>query len=118
MKQFELHRTYRKKDLCALVLCLPAGIHVSLYGGDLPHIGAVGIVDVDGSCSVVEFPCHREGVLCERWIAALANAGFCPAVVEAGIHYDNLDKYGIRTVMELMDEMLCDVLSALAIHPV
>lgn len=113
MEAFELHRSYLEKDICAQVLCLSRGVHISLYGGDLAHIGAVGIVDPAGSCSVTEFPHHREGVICEKWTAALAAALLYPAVVEAGIHYDNLDKAGIQTVLDLTDSLLEEVLRRL-----
>lgn len=106
MEQFELRRSYRGKEICAFVLRLPEGIHISLYGGDLAHIGAVGIVDPSGCCSVTEFSRHREGVVCERWASAFADAHLCPAVVEAGIHYENLDSPGIQAVLELTDGLL------------
>lgn len=111
MKTLELRRSYRGKDITMTALLLPQGLHVSLYGGDLAHIGAVGIVAPDGTCSVTEFPHHREGILCEKWTAALASEGFCPAVVEAGIHYDGLDRPGIQTVLELTDSLLAELMT-------
>lgn len=113
MRQFELHRTYRGKQITAFVLQMQEHIHVSLCGGDRPHIGAVGIVAPDGTCSVTEFPTHREGVVCERWACALSGSGFRPAVVEAGIHYDSLDRNGIHDVLALTDDLLKAVLDRL-----
>ncbi len=113
MKQFELHRHYRQRDIAAFVLQTDAGVHISLFGGDRPHIGAVGVIDPEGGCAVTEFPTHREGVVCERWTAALAAAGHRPAVVEAGIHYDDLGKAGIQDVLALTDDLLAELLQAL-----
>ena len=110
MRRFEMHRTFRERDIAAFVLHTSGGTHVSLYGGDLPHIGAVGIVDLEGNCTVTEFPGHKEGIVCQTWATALSTAGFRPAVVEVGIHYENLDKAGISAVLLLTDELLKEFL--------
>ena len=117
MRQFELRRTYRGKYITALALQLEDGLHVSLFGGDRAHIGAVGIVEPDGACSLKEFPGHREGILCRAWTEALSAGGFRPAVVEAGIHYDNLGKDGIREVVSLTEDMLRELLTTLSARP-
>lgn len=114
MKQFKLLREFCGKEIAALVIQVPGGIHISLYGGDLPHIGAVGIVDPTGGFSITQFPDHREGILCKQYCAALSKAGFCPAVVEAGIHYDKLDRDGISCVLSLTDEILNEILRNLS----
>ena len=114
MRRFELHRGYRGRDITALVLQTEEGVSVTLWGGDRPHIGAVGVADPDGKVTVTEFPGHKEGVVCEKWTAALAAAGYTPAVVTAGIHYDGLDKAGIEAVLILTDELLAETLRLIA----
>ncbi len=106
MRQLKLRHSYRDRDIVAQALVLDEGVHISLYGGDLTHIGAVGVVDPEGNRSVTQFPGHREGVICERWCAALSAANIRPAVMEAGIHYDDLDRSGIQTVLALTDGLL------------
>ena len=106
MRQFELRRSWRGRDITAHVLVLDEGVHVSLYGGDRAHIGAVGIIDPDGNRTVTQFPGHKEGVVCERWLDALAAADVKPAVVEAGVHYDGLDRAGIGEVLGVLEELL------------
>lgn len=117
MRRFELTGELLGRTVTAEVLCLEGGIHVSIYGGDLPHIGAVSVVSPDGVCSTVEFPGHRDGAVSERWAKALSSAGYCPAVVEAGIHYDNLSRQGIADVLSLTDKMLDDTLGLLSKTP-
>ena len=114
MRQFELHRGYRGRDITALVLQTEEGVSATLWGGDRPHIGAVGVADPDGKCTVTEFPGHKEGVVCEKWTTALAAASCLPAVVTAGIHYDGLDKAGIVAVLALTDELLAETLRLIA----
>ncbi len=113
MRQFELRRAWRGKDIIAQVLALDEGVHVSLYGGDRAHIGAVGIIDPDGNRTVTQFPGHREGVVCERWLDALAAANAKSAVVEAGIHYDGLDREGINEVLGVLEELLRELMRTL-----
>lgn len=113
MRQFKLSRPCLGKEITAQVLQLPQGIHISLYGGDLPHIGAVGIVDPEGNCCVKEFPGHKEGQVCKRWAQALSGAGICPAVIEAGIHYDHITRDGITSVLDITSVMLKEVLDDL-----
>lgn len=114
MIQFELHRSLYGERITAQVLQLAEGIHISVFGGQCPHIGAVSISDPQGACSTVQFPGHKDSAVSERWLAALTGAGYRPAVVEAGIHYDNLNKQGIAAVLALTNEMLTEVLERLA----
>ena len=94
--------------------CSCAGqIHVSVYGGARPHIGAVSIRGFGPEeTRDTEFSGHRDSVVSARWADALADAGFAPVVAEAGIHYDNLSKEGVRAVLGCTEEMLAELLFA------
>jgi hypothetical protein len=112
-KFFSISRTLFEKEITACVLQPDRGLHVSVFGGELSHIGAVSIVSPDGVCNTVQFPGHKEGLVSEEWAKKLANAGYCPVVVEAGIHYDHLSRKGIEEVMTLSRKLLSDTLAAL-----
>lgn len=114
MRQFEITRQLFGLDITAHVLPLDKGLHVSLFGGELPHIGAVSIVGPAGQCSTVQFPGHRDGVISEQWAEGLVQAGYCPVVVEAGIHYDDLSRDGITAVLALTEKMLASILDTLS----
>ena len=88
-------------------------LQVGLYGGDTPHIGAVGIVDPDGNITVTQFEGHKEGVLCRQWCEALAKTAHCPAVVSAGVHYDQASREEILQIVRLCGELLQEAGSAL-----
>lgn len=113
MTQFELHRFLYGERITTHVLQFEKDVHISIFGGQRAHIGAVSIVDPEGACRTVQFPGHKDGAISEPWANALAEAGYCPAVVEAGIHYDNLSRQGIAAVLSLTNEMLADVLELL-----
>lgn len=100
--------------LTARLQPLDGGMRAEIYGGTRPHIGAVSIAGPDGKVSTTQFPAHRDGVVSARWAGALAAAGYRPAVVLAGIHYDHLDRAGIDQVVQATEHLLHQALEALA----
>ena len=113
MTQFTLTRELMGAPVMAHAICLPNGLQVTVYGGTLPHIGAVSAVDPQGSITTQQFPTHKDDVVSERWARALLEAGFCPTVVTAGIHYDDLSRDQIDQVVALTNEMLAKLLDTL-----
>lgn len=110
MKHLVCERRFRGKPITAELTVTNGGVQVGLFGGDKPHIGAVGIVDPAGKTTVSQFEEHREGILCQQWCEALAKAGCTPAVVSAGVHYDNASKEEIMQIVQLCNELLKDML--------
>jgi tagatose-1,6-bisphosphate aldolase non-catalytic subunit AgaZ/GatZ len=114
MRQFEITRELFGKAIHVCVIQPDQGLHVSVFGGELSHIGAVTTVNPDGAYNTVQFPAHKDGAVSERWAKELARAVCRPVVVEAGIHYDNLNRQGISQVLLLTEEMLAEVLEKLS----
>lgn len=110
MKTFHTERTFRGKIISADVNVTDGGIQIALLGGDRPHIGAVGILNPNGDITVTEFEGHKEGLLCQQWCKTFAKAGNTPAVVSAGIHYENANKEEIQQVVRICGELLGEVL--------
>lgn len=110
MRQFELRRTLFGADIIAQVTVLDNGVHVLLTGGDRTHVGAVSVAYPQGNITTQQFPSHKDGVVSERWAKALCEAGRRPAVVVAGIHYDDLSREQIAEVVALTDDMLRELL--------
>lgn len=113
MKTFHAERIFRGKNITVDVTATDGGVQTGLFGGDKPHIGAVGIVNPAGKIMVTQFETHKEGVLCQQWCEELASAGCIPAVVSAGIHYDNASKEEIVQIVRLCNELLKDMLDNL-----
>ena len=114
MKAIHLSRMYRGKAIRMDFDPDQTPMRLTLTGGDLPHVGAVGSIQPDGSISVTESPGHKEGILCQRWCVALESAGCKPLRMEAGIHYNALPPEGIQDVLEITDALLQETLYALA----
>ena len=86
------------------------GYSVTISGGDRGHIGAVGIASPETGVRVITFPEHKETVIAEKWAGEICRLSGRAAVVSAGIHFDNINKEGIETVLSVMDEELSDIL--------
>ena len=106
MKHFTNEQMFRGKPITAEFTVTERGVQVSLYGGDKPHIGAVGIAAPDGKITVTQFEGHKEGILCQQWCEELFKAASRPVVVSAGIHYDNASKEEILQVVEISNVLL------------
>lgn len=114
MKTFEIHEYLYDKKITAQVISLNRGMHVSLCGGELSHIGAVTVISPEGIVETIQFPGHKEGALAESWAKTFVEKGYLPVIVEAGIHYDKLGRDGIEAVLSLCRNMLSDVLVKLS----
>lgn len=108
--EFCVTRTVLGAPLTARVQVVDCGVRAEIYGGTRPHIGAVSMAGPEGDVTTTQFPAHRDGAVSARWAQALAGAGLRPAVVLAGIHYDNLSPEGIRQVLEGSEGLLQEVL--------
>ena len=106
---------YKNKLITADIHMLSNDISVSIYGGDFPHIGAVAVLTPTGEISVLEFPHHKEGIVCELWITTLKQLGFTSAVVHAGIHYDNICKNEINDILALNKQLLEKVIYRISV---
>lgn len=114
MRQIEFSHELFGENITALVTQLDNGINAAVFGGQLPHIGAVSIATNPGECQTTEFPGHRDSAVSRRWAETLCEKFNCPVVVSAGIHYDQLSREGIDAVLKLTGEMLDSVIDMLS----
>ena len=107
-REFSMIRIVFGAPITARVQPLDGGVRVEIYGGTRPHIGAVSVADPEGKITTREFSGHREGVVTARWAEVFGGAGFSPAVILAGIHYDGSEHDDIRKVLAVVEDMLGD----------
>ena len=115
MKTFACNGEWRGRKITASVLVLDQGIRVDLYGGDLPHIGAVSAVSCDKRLETILFPGHREAVLSESWAASLNRQTGMPVAVTAGIHYDGVTWEDIEEIVKVTEEMRKQVMEKISL---
>ena len=95
---------------------LHSGLNILLFGGDAPHIGSVAVLSPNGEISIHTFPGHREEVICRTWAEALRTPDWKPVVISVGIHYDEIDRHGIQTVLDAADTLLRRFLEELMVY--
>lgn len=110
IKRLERNLILFQKEILISLIRTDCGIDVLIAGGDLPHIGAISIVDSDGQIDTKSFEGHKDQFISEVWAKALYEAYRIPVVVSVGIHYDNLDATGIKQIMSEMQKMLNEIL--------
>ncbi len=108
----------------AEALFLGADLLVAIWGGDRPHIGAVGaatprpsLADADktsATSSVLTYPGHKEDVVVKHASEAIAAALDTHVVVAAGIHWDDLRPDELKIVVERCAEIVEVLLAELA----
>ena len=121
MTEFTIKTDTAKYDLTASVRLIGQDLLVAIWGGEKPHIGAVAVAQprpslkdpevTSASASVICFVGHKEDELAKAAAEILAAALNTPAVVTAGIHWDNLDPKGIRHIIqnsEILVEMILE----------
>ena len=112
VSEFSLTAEVLGYEISVRAVLTGGSIQVMISGGMRPHIGAVSIAGPDGQQDI-EFPGHKDGVITRKWADILKESGFCPVVVTAGIHYDNLSKEGINVVLNAADALLNELLDSL-----
>jgi len=83
---------------------------VSIWGGEIPHIGAVAVAQPrpslkdprvrSATASVFCYPGHKEDVIAKETAERVSAALDTNVTVTAGAHWDNIDETGIKAVLE------------------
>ena len=108
-------KRFLSRDITAEATVFPGGIRVSVYGGDHPGLGAVSVVSPEGRITTTQFSGRCDGEITQQWAEALCGGGLLPAVVDAGVHYDDLSPAGIgemlRQSQALLDALVEDIMN-------
>lgn len=82
-------------------------LHVVMTGGEQPHVGAVAVgmpSEEEGTTvALITVPGHKEDVVVEKAARRLSRQLGITVLVAAGMHWDEIDKKGIKQVIELAD---------------
>lgn len=113
-------------EVLAKVFELGPDCLVILWGGTRPHIGAVGMAQVRASLrdptqraatsSVFTFVGHKEDMVAKMMSEELAKRLGKNVVVSAGIHWDNLADPEIKTITNLCQLVLDDIITMFNTH--
>lgn len=97
--------------------------NISIYGGDLPHIGAIALGiprpsledknKISSSVSVLTITGHKEDVIVQNAAKILSRTLNSTVVVSCGIHIDDITFNDIKslnlTINNLVDELISKI---------
>ena len=103
-------------DLEASARWIGVDLVVSIWGGERPHVGAVALAEprpslkdaetTSATASVLCVVGHKEDAVVKTASEFLSAALSARVVVTAGMHWENLDAEGIRTVVRRVDSLV------------
>ena len=103
-------------NIRAEALWIGPDLLVYIWGGEAPHIGAVAMAQprpsladsekTSATASVFTYVGHKEDDLA-KWAAEKISAAMgAKVVVTAGIHWDDLDQAGIKSVLANSEQLV------------
>jgi len=123
MKRYSFEVSKGRFKIQALVQRVGQDILVSMWGGTLPHIGAVGMATprpslrdpkkMSATSSTFTYVGHKEDAVVKRISELLASRLKTKVVVSAGIHWDDLTSGEIRTIARLTQKLSVQILETL-----
>ena len=123
MKPFAFEVSKGRFKIQALVQRVGQDILVSMWGGTIPHIGAVGMATprpslrdpkkMSATSSTFTYVGHKEDAVVKRISELLASRLKTKVVVSAGIHWDDLTSGEIRTIARLTQKLSVQILETL-----
>lgn len=123
MRQFTVEVSKGRFKIQGLVQEVGQNILVSMWGGTLPHIGAVGMATprpslkdpkkTSATSSTFTYVGHKEDAVVKMVSERLAARLKTNVVVSAGIHWDDLTSGEIHTIAHLTQKLLDQILKKL-----
>ena len=117
--EFTIKTDTGEYDLSASVRLIGEDVLVAIWGGEVPHIGAVAVAQprpslkdprvTSASASVICLVGHKEDELVKAAAEILSAALETQVVVTAGIHWDNLAPDAIQRIVQ-NSEILIDMI--------
>lgn len=99
-------------------------LNISIYGGEKPHIGAIALgiprpslddkTKISSSVSVLTITGHKEDLIVQSTAKKLAKALNTTVVVACGIHIDNITYEEIKTLDNVIDSLINELIITLS----
>jgi hypothetical protein len=123
MKRYTFEVSEGRFKIQALVQKVGQDVLVSMWGGTLPHIGAVGMATprpslrdpkkMSATSSTFTYVGHKEDAVVKRISELLASRLKTKVVVSAGIHWDDLTSREIDIIAKLTQKLSARILEKL-----
>ncbi|WP_418222759.1 hypothetical protein [Clostridium isatidis] len=119
-----LTKQFKNKEITLTALFMGRDLNVSIYGGDLPHIGAIALGiprpsledknKISSSVSLLTITGHKEDVIVQKLAKVLSKSLNSTVVVSCGIHYDNITLEDIEAINLLISDLTDELISKLS----
>jgi len=116
MKEISLNAGEGKYQVCLHALFCGKDVSICIFGGDVPHIGAVAVAvprksltgygSDSASVSVICISGHKEDELARRIALRLSSKCLCNVTVSAGIHIEDAKKEDIAILSKNIEELM------------
>ena len=115
-----LSRRKGKTEISCIVTYMGKDISVSIFGGDIPHIGSVVLAEPRPSLtgkgqsvtsSVINRLGHKDEVIARDVADALAKKYGVAVLCACGIHIHHADQQDLKQIRELVEELKMDLYS-------
>lgn len=116
MKEISLNAGEGKHQVCLHALFCGKDVSVCIFGGDVPHIGAVAVavprksLTGDGSdsasASVICITGHKEDEMARLVALRLSSKWLCNVTVSAGVHIDDAKNEDISILSENIEKLM------------
>ena len=122
--EFRIKTTEEAYNLEGFVKSIGEDLLVAMWGGERPHIGAVAVAQprlslrdqsaVSATASVFCYVGHKEDGIAKEAAESLSAALNRNTTVTVGMHWDNIDEAGIKTIVENSRQLVNMILNEMS----
>lgn len=119
-----LTKKFKTYDINCSAIKMGKDLNISIYGGDIPHIGAIALGiprpslenknKISSSVSVLTITGHKEDVIVQKVAKILSSTLNSTVVVSCGIHIDNITFNDIGNLNSLIDNLVAELISKIS----
>lgn len=117
----EISKKFKNYDITCSAVKMGNDWSVSIYGGDIPHIGAVALGiprlsledknKISSSVSLLTITGHKEDIIVQKIAKYLSSKLNSTVVVCCGIHIKDITFDEIKEINSIIDKIIDDLIS-------
>lgn len=119
----QLSKKFKNYDINCSAIKMGNDFTISIYGGDIPHIGAVAlgiprpslqdINKISSSVSLLTITGHKEDIIAQNCAKKLSSKLNSTIVVSCGIHIKDITFEDIQGLNSTVDDLINDLITSL-----
>ncbi len=119
-----LTKKFKTYDINCSAIKMGKDWNISIYGGDIPHIGAIALGiprpslennnKISSSVSVLTITGHKEDIIVQKVAKVLSSTLNSTVVISCGIHIDNITFNDIGNLNSLIDNLVDELISKIS----